>query len=278
MISCVAGITLSGICHSALWAVAQPTQTPSQVPAPIVDVGGNQALWFIVILAGATALLWAFPLFYDAVQANRWRRDQQAYLLGRMVNSAGRLSVEEIRQIASAIDTPPRGTQGLTQSLLALLIVTFVGVAMLGTLVSTATGADDLRKTIIASLLSILATIVGFYFGARTAQSAAEQATRPPEAHGHRTANGIPRIRSVQPNIGQASGGTPVVLTGSGFLGAKEAKFGPTSATGFTVESDELIRAVSPPGRGTVEVTVTTAVGTSASNPAARFTYGDLAE
>jgi type IV secretory pathway VirB10-like protein len=74
--------------------------------------------------------------------------------------------------------------QGLTQALMGLIIITLVGVAMVATLVSTAADSSDLRKTIITALLSVLATIAGFYFGARTAQISSEQATRPPSPAG----------------------------------------------------------------------------------------------
>jgi hypothetical protein len=107
-------------------------------------------------------------------------------LLDQMVKAADNkgLSVDDLRQIASAMNTPPRGMQGLTQALIGLIIITLVGVAMVTTLVSTAADSSDLRKTIITALLSILATIAGFYFGARTAQISTEQASHPPAPAG----------------------------------------------------------------------------------------------
>jgi hypothetical protein len=92
----------------------------------------------------------------------------------------GGITAEELRQLASALDEPPRGTPGLTRSLIALTIVTLLGVAMIATLVSTAEDSVDLRKTIVTSLLSILAAVAGFYFGSRTAQTSSEQSSKPP--------------------------------------------------------------------------------------------------
>jgi hypothetical protein len=103
-----------------------------------------------------------------------------------MVDAAARegngLSVEEVRQLVSAMDRPPRGASGLTSSLLALLIVFLVGIALFASLLSRGDASGDLRKTIITSLLAVLASISGFYFGARTAQTSTEQATKPPES------------------------------------------------------------------------------------------------
>jgi len=143
---------------------------------------------FIGVLALAVAILWFIPTIYDLRRADQWRSTQQAELLNKMVDAAGKkgLSVEDVRQIASAINAPPRGIQGLTQALIGLTITTLVGAAMVATLVSTAADSSDLRKTIITALLSILGTIAGFYFGARTAQISTEQATRPPTPGGLR--------------------------------------------------------------------------------------------
>jgi hypothetical protein len=151
-----------------------------------VNVTGTGALVFVGVLALAVAILWFIPILYDLRKANQWRSTQQSELLDKMVNAASEkgLSVEDVRQIASAMNAPPRGVQGLTQTLLGLTITTLVGVAMVTTLVSTAADSSDLRKTIITALLSILGTIAGFYFGARTAQISSEQATRPPAPGG----------------------------------------------------------------------------------------------
>ncbi|MEU9238460.1 IPT/TIG domain-containing protein, partial [Streptomyces sp. NPDC048385] len=50
---------------------------------------------------------------------------------------------------------------------------------------------------------------------------------------------------------------------GSGLTGATAVKFGTTDATSFTVIGDTAVRAVAPPGTGTVLVTVVTPSGTS---------------
>jgi len=89
-----------------------------------------------------------------------------------------------------------------------------------------------------------------------------------------RTAS-APAITSVSPNTGSVSGGVPVIITGTNFTGAVSVKFGNTSATGYTVDSDTQITVVSPVGAaGTVDITVTTTGGgTSATNAADQFTY-----
>ena len=87
-------------------------------------------------------------------------------------------------------------------------------------------------------------------------------------------ASGAPLITKVEPPYGTGVGGTSVTITGVGFTGASEVKFGSASAASFKAESETSITAVSPPGKGTVDMTVTTPGGTSALSPADKFVYG----
>lgn len=82
-----------------------------------------------------------------------------------------------------------------------------------------------------------------------------------------------PTVAAIAPNTGPAEGGTSVVITGTNLAGTTAVNFGPTAATAITVNSATQITATSPPGSGTVDVTVTTSGGTSAASPADQFTY-----
>jgi len=84
----------------------------------------------------------------------------------------------------------------------------------------------------------------------------------------------IPVVTGVSPANGMPSGGTAVTVTGSGFTGATQVNFGGTAVTsGITVNSDSSLTVASPAGSGVVDVTVTTAGGTSGTSPADRFAY-----
>jgi hypothetical protein len=82
-----------------------------------------------------------------------------------------------------------------------------------------------------------------------------------------------PIVTGLGPTQGSASGGTSVTITGTNFTGATAVQFGTSAATSYTVNSATKITATSPGGRGTVDVTVTTAGGTSLTGVADRFTY-----
>ena len=93
----------------------------------------------------------------------------------------------------------------------------------------------------------------------------------------------LPTVASILPSGGPAAGGTTVTIRGSGFTGATQVIFGGSVARGnsgsggpaasFTVVSGSRMTAVSPPGSGTVDVTVVTPAGASAPNPGDRFSY-----
>ena len=72
-----------------------------------------------------------------------------------------------------------------------------------------------------------------------------------------------PALTAVSPSQGPTSGGTAVILTGTGLTGATAVSFGSSAASSFTVNSATQITAVAPSGTGAVSVSVTTPGGTS---------------
>jgi hypothetical protein len=83
-----------------------------------------------------------------------------------------------------------------------------------------------------------------------------------------------PTVTSVAPNSGSTAGGTFVLVTGSNFVGVSAVKFGASAAVTFGVLSPSMLVAVAPyHAAGTVDVTVTTGQGTSATSAADQFTY-----
>lgn len=80
-----------------------------------------------------------------------------------------------------------------------------------------------------------------------------------------------PAVTGISPASGPAAGGTAVTVSGSNLSGGS-VSFGTVPATAASCAAGSCT-ATSPPGSGTVDVTVTTAGGISAASPADRFTY-----
>jgi hypothetical protein len=81
-------------------------------------------------------------------------------------------------------------------------------------------------------------------------------------------------VSALNPSSGPTAGGNTVTITGTNLSNASAVSFGGTPATSFAVLGPTQIGAVAPPGTaGTVDVTVTTPGGTSATNSGDQYTY-----
>jgi hypothetical protein len=97
--------------------------------------------------------------------------------------------------------------------------------------------------------------------------------TSPTSAADQFTFSPPPVVTAVTPAFGTTLGGTIVTITGTGLAGATAINFGSTAATSFTVNSAASITTTAPTGIGSVDVTVTTPVGTSPTSSADKFGY-----
>jgi hypothetical protein len=85
----------------------------------------------------------------------------------------------------------------------------------------------------------------------------------------------LPKVTKVAPTKGPAEGGTTVTITGANLSEATAVTFGSVPAKSFKVKSATSITAVSPAETaGTVDVTVTSPGGTSATSTADHFKFG----
>ena len=82
-----------------------------------------------------------------------------------------------------------------------------------------------------------------------------------------------PSVTSISPAVGPAIGGTNVTITGSNFTIGSTVQFGANHGMNVIFMSSTQLAAFSPPGCGTVDVTVTNNVATSATSAADQFTY-----
>jgi hypothetical protein len=98
----------------------------------------------------------------------------------------------------------------------------------------------------------------------------------PVEANFNADVRPAPQVTLLSPASGPTGGGTVVTIAGANFSAVSGVAFGSAPAASFSVDSEGAITATAPPamdGAGPVDVTVTSAVGTSATGSQDRFTY-----
>jgi hypothetical protein len=85
----------------------------------------------------------------------------------------------------------------------------------------------------------------------------------------------VPRLAGISPASGPDAGGTLVTLTGSGFNGTKEVRFGEKSGTGLNVTDDSHISIITPPhSSGSFPIAITNTLGEGGSlGPDTMFRY-----
>ena len=158
------GVTLP----SPALAQGAPTPTPSP-PGGFLDISSTRGFILLLILIGIVVLVWLIPFMTDLVLTHR---SQRAAIQGQ-VGSA-------LAGTSAAGNQTSFSRRHLVRALIALTIVTIVGVALLLVLSGNTADATDLRKTLVAGVVAIVGTVVGFYFGGRTAESAAAVTTGQP--------------------------------------------------------------------------------------------------
>jgi alpha-tubulin suppressor-like RCC1 family protein len=82
-----------------------------------------------------------------------------------------------------------------------------------------------------------------------------------------------PAVTKIEPGSGPEAGATSVVITGTNLTSATTVKFGSANAASFKVNSETSVTAISPTGKGNVDLTVTTVGGTTATGPTDVFSY-----
>ena len=161
----------------------------------------------------------------------------------------------QVGQAYSQTNVASGGTTPYTYTL-------YAGELPAGTTLNTSTGT-----------VSGTPTTAGAFSYAITATDSGSPAQTATQTVSGTIAPATPAVTSVSPNSGPAAGGTIVTVTGTYFTGASAVSFGGNAAIWFNVTSDTSILAKSPAGGGTVDVTVTTQGGTSATSAADQFTY-----
>lgn len=165
----------------ALPGVALAQQTDETTGVKLIDLTPGNAMVLVILGSLGVGFVWFVPMLYDMHRS--YKRQMRAWesLATSYLERAGQEpSLPELRLLLPQISKPPRGMPGLTRSLFAFTVLTVIAVSQLGLTFFNIEGAADLRKTIVTSLLSVFASITGFYFGQRGSQQEEGTPSQPP--------------------------------------------------------------------------------------------------
>jgi formylglycine-generating enzyme required for sulfatase activity len=87
---------------------------------------------------------------------------------------------------------------------------------------------------------------------------------------------GAPTITGVTPNAGYAGGGEVITITGSGFCGQPTVRFGEALGLSVTVDSENQLRVVSPPGASGSSVSVSVATESGVVDLGGGYSYVEI--
>ncbi len=142
-------------------------------------------------------------------------------------------------------------------------------VAVLGIIAVVILAVDNILNAAVVSAL--LGGLFGFVLGASARGTPAAVPAQP----GQPAASPPLQVTSISPQTGQAAGGEPVSIVGSGFVPGAKVTFGAVAA-GAVVSSPNVISAVTPPGTADATVDVIVELpdhSKTTATPSTRFKY-----
>jgi hypothetical protein len=142
----------------------------------VIGLSSKGAFALILALVVVFALVSGFFMFYDRMKT------YPAYqgLVGKLVDQTkDSLTADQLAAVMKEVRRPPRFASGLTRTIIALGLLALVGVTLVALLVGDSANASDLLKAVVTAVLTAFTTVLGFYFGSKTAADAAENPAKP---------------------------------------------------------------------------------------------------
>lgn len=135
------------------------------------SITGN-IIWLYALVI---ALLILIPHVLDIVKAYRAQNKIREQLINKCAKDG--ISPEELKELLKEARKSPPGIAGLTRGAIAFTVIVILGIALFHMIITRTAEDSQIIGNILSMVGSLIAAIVGFYFGGRTKDKAAEEAT-----------------------------------------------------------------------------------------------------
>lgn len=142
----------------------------ANVTAVVSPEGGGNVIWIYVAIIAAIAFL---PHLIDVILTYTAKMRLRKILLDSSIKE--KFTSAEYKKLIDEANKPPRGIAGLSRGTMAILAIAIMGIALFHLLITRQNSDSNTINTIIAMLGSLIAAIVGFYFGGKTATEAGKK-------------------------------------------------------------------------------------------------------
>jgi hypothetical protein len=252
------------------------TEIDAIIPPGGPEAGGNQVTITGVCFTGATAVR------FGTTPATSFTVVSDTQIVAVAPAGVGIVDVTVVGAAACGTETAPDAYEYTDDPVIGTIdptrgpvtggtVVTITGVNLTGATSVTFDGIPGTGLTVVSDTELTVTAPAGSVGDANVIVTAPAGASDP----GVFTYYAVATIGDVDPDSGPVAGGTTVRIVGACFTGATSVVFGGVPATSFTVNSDTLITAVAPAGRGTgaVDVTVTGGGDCGTTTLPGGFTY-----
>lgn len=152
-----------------LYAIAaNETQAADAVTGDLIS--GN-IIWLYALII---ALLVLVPHLVDMFKAYKAQGEIRRQLIEKCAQDG--IDPTELKELLKEAAKSPPGITGLTRGAIALTVIVILGIALFHLIITRQSTDDQTIGNILTMVGSLVAAIVGFYFGGRTKDKAAEEA------------------------------------------------------------------------------------------------------
>jgi hypothetical protein len=128
-------------------------------------------IWVYVLVVAIIAFL---PLLIDVIMTHKSQIKIRKSLLEKAATDQFKLN--ELKELIKATGKSPRGLTGLYRGTMAITVIVILGIALFHLLITRSVNDNQIIGNVLSMLGSLIAAIIGFYFGGRAVKEGGESA------------------------------------------------------------------------------------------------------